>query len=225
MNELAPIRLGVASVLRGTLVLPRVGLWHASMDIDAPLPPIGVPTTLTVGLSTFSGTCIAGGPWAGISRVLFVPGAGLLQSGTVPAAYYRACAATLPLSTMLSGLGERLAASASIPGSVDRYTVPTGPAMTAVTAYLTAILPPGYVWRALDSGEIWAGVEAWAPTVTTDDQANDSDDLPEIGLVTTAMREPLVRPGTVWRARYVERVELDLHAETQYAAVYYRRSP
>jgi hypothetical protein len=75
------------SVLRGALVLPRRGVWHATLTLDAAIPPAGAVTLATDdGMVLYQGAVVPGRAREVYGRVeaLVVGGAGRLGAELPP---------------------------------------------------------------------------------------------------------------------------------------------
>jgi hypothetical protein len=154
--------LGTASILSGQVTLPRSGVWHAELDIDAPTAPAPGATVLQIGAALkLRGTITQSGIFSGRVRVRVCGGAGTLSRELAPR-WYEGAPLSLPLRDLVEEAGERLSAACD-PDLVAIVLDPgwsrlPGPAGESLGRLLDET---GATWRVLPDGSIWAGPETW----------------------------------------------------------------
>jgi hypothetical protein len=156
---------GSIPVLRASLSFPRFGAWHGEivLDTEEALDVAG-PAALTLegGSATWTATITRGGVFGGKARAWVVGGAGGLSRRLAPR-FYRGVPLRLPVQDLLLEVGERLSATAD-PALLSALL----PAWTRMERVAGALLSElvgafGAPWRVLPSGEVWLGLETWAP--------------------------------------------------------------
>jgi hypothetical protein len=182
------------SVLEATITIPRIGVWHSDLSVDAYAAQSG-KATITLGTQKLSGTFARNG--VDIHRRLrarVVGGAGGLATVLQPRSY-GSVPLKVPLSDALRDAGETLSPSADTSLLATQLTAWSRmqASASAVIASLLQVVPNS-VWRVLLDGTVWFGFETY-PTATLSD-ALPIQSEPEKGRVTIASVVPAILPGT-----------------------------
>jgi len=190
-------------VLRGTLVLPRIGRWHADLVVDSPHALTGpVKLAFGDGSMVFAGTVYRGDVFQETFHCRLVAGANTL-SKDVPAKYYRGVPLRLPLQDLLAEVGDTLSASADeavLARLLQKWSRTKGPAAHA----LAELADLGEAsWRFMPNGSLWVGRESWLELdfphqLLRSDPADDRIEL--------ASDLPLLRPGVTFSGRRISAV-------------------
>lgn len=152
-------------LLRADVVLPRVGVWTADLEVDTETPITG-RVTVTLGALALVGTVLyggitPGGAWSG--RV--VGGAGGLAR-SIGATAHRNASLGEVLRTALTEAGETLSPTAiDLSAPVARWARLAGPAARTVEQVAAVV---GASWRVLADGSVWIGPETWADQTAAD---------------------------------------------------------
>jgi len=190
-------------VLRGSLVLPRIGRWHADLVVDSPAALAG-PVTLAFadGALKFDGTIFRGDVSQQSFHCRIVAGANGLAK-EVPAKFYTGVPLRLPLGDILKEVGEKLSVSADegvLARLLPKWSRTKGPAAHA----LAELADLGEAsWRFMPNGSLWLGREGWLEIdfphqVLRSDPADDRFEI--------ASDLPLLRPGVVFGGRRISAV-------------------
>src|SRR5690606_20459620 len=196
-----------------TLVLPRVGVWHADLtvdiDDDAEVPSGEV--TLETEHRTWRATVRRGSEDRGGAKLRVVGGKGGMGN-IVPPKSYRAAIARLPIADALSAAGEALADSADR-GTLHRM-LPfwTSPSATAGEIVARVCADLGVAWRMLDDGTVWVGPETW-PAWETPADAMVTARWPDDGAVEVADETLSASPGMTFEGQRIGRVEHRISAD------------
>ncbi len=149
-------------VVRGALSLPRAGVWHADLDVDAPAPLTGAVTLKADGLS-FQGTVVRGDLYMGVARIRVAGGAGGLGRQARPQHYVHPQLRS-PLADLLRAAGETLSptvAPALLARQLTAWTVLAAPIGEQLSVLVARAAGTGVTWRVLADGTVWLGVDAW----------------------------------------------------------------
>jgi hypothetical protein len=190
-------------VLRGSLVLPRTGRWHADLVVDTNAALTGpVKIAFGDGAMTFSGTVYRGSVFADTFHCRIVAGANGLAK-KLPAKFYQGVPLRLPLQDLLAEAGETMSASADeavLARLLPKWTRTAGAAAHA----LAELADVGEAsWRFMPNGSLWIGREGWLELefphqLLRSDPADDRIEL--------ASELPLLRPGVVFGGRRISAV-------------------
>lgn len=201
--------LDAQHVTAGGLVVPRVGVWVADLEVVTDAAP-AARVSLTVGEATWWGTVVRGGVSEGRWRGRVVGGAGGLHRRVV-ARQYQSTPRRMVVAAILAEAGEALAPTAS--GLADLLT--TWARLAEPAAHALGRLVS--VWRALPDGTIttdpWPAVEAPEPELV--------EELPELTADVVAVDGLDVVPGMTLRARAVTAVAYSLRGPSMRAMVSY----
>lgn len=210
-------------VLVATVSFPRVGVWHAQLDIDADDITLfgGDVALVREDGSVFNGRVVTNGATAFADRVRARIIGGNAGFGTpCEPKFYRAIPASTVLRDALGEGGEALSGTstgidAQLPFWV-RHEASVGEAFEECVASL------GCVWRVLDDGTVWVGKETW-PSV-----ALPPEDfvLEEDGVARTATfaNADGIRPGMTYEGRHIGRVEVTYAAAAARTKVWFQES-
>jgi len=182
------------AVLEGTVTLPRVGVFHADLSVDAYAPQSG-KATITLGTQKLVGTFARNG--VDITRRLrarVVGGAGGLAT-LLPPKSYGSVPLKIPLSDALRDAGETLSPSADaslLATQLSAWSRMRASASSVIASLLQVV--PNAVWRVLLDGTVWFGFETYPTTTLSDAFPIQSE--PEKGRVTIASVTPSILPGT-----------------------------
>ena len=197
-------------VIRGTLVLPRTGVFHADLVVDTPIPLAGAVTLVFAdGAVVYSGTILCGNVFQDTFHCRIVGGAARWNRA-IAAKYYRGAPVRLPLQDIVTEAGEQLSPACSadlLARILPKWARSKGLAADALHALLDEI---DATWRVLPDGSLWVGTETWptlefSHTVLAD---NPADGFFEIG-----SELPTLRPGVTFGGRKISAVVHSLDAD------------
>lgn len=200
-------------VIRAVLALPRVGAWHADLEIDSEdASPFGTQIALSIGdgALSFQGSARRGGAYGGRVLVRMVGGAGGLGK-VLDSKAYRQIPARIPLSDILDGAGEKLSGTAdsgALGTELPFWSRPKGIAGIALANLLAEL---SATWRVLADGTIWVGSETW-PAATVSN-VTVTHEAPDDGRIDFGSDLPSLLPGTTFRDRKVSRAVHHLDAK------------
>lgn len=187
------------NVIEGAVFIPRVGVWHADLSVDAFTAPTGT-ATIRLASQTLAGTFVRSGlDLRQRLQVRVVGGAGGLATTLAPRSY-GSIPLQIPLQDALRDAGEVLSpmADSSLLGTqLTAWSRMAAPASSVIAQLLLAV--PGSVWRVLVDGTVWCGFETWPASFLPDTVPIQSE--PERGRVTIASDAPAVLPGTAFQYR------------------------
>lgn len=201
-------------ILRGSLSLPRQGVWHADFELEASAVPSG-SVLLQIGPSlSLRGTVEprAGGVFAGRVRVRVVGGAAGLQRRLEPK-WYAGAARELPLRDLVEEAGERLSARCD-PFLLGEVLTPGWARVrsTASESLARLLEGTGASWRILPDGSLWAGPETWPTAQGMTDLVVLEEDRSR-GRLVLATEAPTLLPGQTLRGDRVSDVEITIEPE------------
>lgn len=193
-------KLAGATVLRGTVTMPRAGAWVADLVLDGEVAPTGAQTLTPEAGTPLAGTVRTSAPYAGSTYVRLVGGAdGLWKSP--PAKAFRQVPLSTVLRDTLGAVGEALAGSsdAGVVGrQVAAYARVEAPAAHALAFWAGEA---GVSWRVLADGSVWLGSDVYG-AVSLDEQV--VGDAPERRARTLATERLELLPGTTVSGRKVD---------------------
>jgi hypothetical protein len=194
-------------VTRAVVTLPRIGVWHAELDVGTDDPAkVGSAVTLSIGEGALSlqGTARRSGLYGAHSYVRVVGGAGGFGKA-IDARFYRQTPARIPLSDALGHGGESLSASSDA-SKVDQqlgfWTRPSGTVGDALQQLATEL---DAAWRVLPDGSTWLGTETWPETKAKNTRI--ISESPEAGSIELHSDTPTLLPGTTYNGKRISRVE------------------
>jgi hypothetical protein len=157
-------------VVRGQVQIPRVGVWHADLVVDArELAPFEPGTALRLVFEAAGdrlelvGTVRRAGKAFDAVALRVVAGAGGLSQQLEPKAY-QGVPLRIPLVDVLRDAGERLALSsdaAALGLELSKWIRIRQSAGAALWSLLELV--PDRTWRVLADGSVWIGRETWPP--------------------------------------------------------------
>jgi hypothetical protein len=205
--------------------LPRVGAWHALVELDAAEAPApGASAALAGERLALAGTVRDAGtdPATGRATARVVGGAGGLAR-TVAARQYRAAPLRVLLTDLARDAGEALDAAsdpATLASTPPLWTRAEGAAGDALAAMLA---PVGASWRMTRGGALWVGREAWAPATLPADAEALGDDPTELTSEYRAAAPFAPEPGTTISGRRVSRVSVTITPDATRVRVWWER--
>lgn len=203
---------GSLDVIRACITLPRVGCWHAELEIDTDqASDLSGAAALSVadGAVFWVGSVFRGGVFAGRGKALLVGGTGGLKK-TLPAKFYRGAPLRLPLGDALLEAGEVLSPTAdpaTLGMLLQNWTRREQSACLTVQELADVV---GVPWRVLADGSLWIGPETW-PAYTDDFEVVGED--PAAGYAEVDSDLPTLRPGQTLEGRKVGRVVHEFYGE------------
>lgn len=215
------MKVNGARLLGATIVFPRVGVWHADLDIDADDASAFDRVTIETDAGTLLGRVKPGGASAFVGRVKAkVAGGACGFSAWCDPKFYQSIPASTVLRDALAVGGETLSGTVTEASGVlpfwTRHESTVGEAFEECVAHL------GLTWRVLDDGSVWAGKETW-PEAALGAQATILTESPAER--TAVMADALtLRPGVKLDGRHVGRVELALAPEGARTTVWFQDS-
>lgn len=214
--------LNSSPILRGTVTLPRQGVWHADLVLDGDSAPSG-PVTLSLGPSLQLRGVARGGVFAGEVRVRVEGGAGKLRVELLPK-WYEGAPREIPLRDLCEEAGEQLA-STTDPALLDEVLSPGWTRLrgTAAEALARLLEGTGASWRLLPDGKLWAGPETWPTAQGMADLVILEEDRTR-GRVVLATEAPTLLPGQTLRGDRVSDVEITIEPERLRVEAWLERS-
>jgi hypothetical protein len=199
-------------VIAGSLVLPRIGVWIAEIELatdEASDVEAGKVASLSLGGTTLTGTIYRGGVNGGKARALVLGGGSRLGRGLSSKFYDQPTIKIL----MLDICNET---SEALDGSSDAGTLAFQVPRwhrgkeSAGTCIARVVEQAGASWRVLSTGAIWVGPEGWpayagATLLQSEDHSRASAEL--------IADTPDVRPGQLFEGRKVGRVRYQFSAD------------
>jgi hypothetical protein len=184
-------------VLEGTVTIPRIGVWHADLAIDAYKQATGKATIL-LGTQTLVGTFARNGvDLAGRLRARIIGGGAGLATVLKPKSY-GSVTLRIPLLDALNDAGETLSPTAdtALLGTLLQAWSRMQAQASSVVGSLVQVVP-NTVWRVLLDGTTWVGFESWPSATLSDLWPIQSE--PEKGRITIASVAPSILPGTTFQ--------------------------
>lgn len=212
-----------AAVLSATIAFPRVGVWHATLDIDADDPEkfSGRVEIEDEAIGTLVGTVPKDGVNVFVGRVQarVLGGAAGFGAWCEPK-FYRGIQASTALSDALSVGGESLSGEST--GVDVQLPFWTRPEAIVGEAFEEIVSSLGLVWRVLDDGTVWVGKETWPEA----DLAKEALILEENAAERRAVLSDAgrLRPGQTFEGRHVGRVELVVTPEEVRTAAWFQEA-
>jgi hypothetical protein len=200
-------------VSKGTVELPRTGIWIADVHmISQDIPDVGAPVVATLGAVPMLGTVAVAQLVNGVIDLRVVGGAGGLGNAANPK-HYHAPLVSHVLTDLIRDAGEVLSNDCTpeiIGTPLEAWTtlgLPTGTILAALCAIMDCN------WRMMADGTTWLGTETW-PDCPSDFRSITTDGANAAQVVGTD--GPAVWPGTLLGGRQVDFVTHDLdHNRTQ----------
>jgi len=204
--------LNTDPILHGPVTLPRQGVWHADLVLEAATAPTGA-VVLRVGAAlSLRGVVARSGVFAGQVRARVVGGTGGLGTELAPR-WYEGAPRELPLRDLVEEAGERLSSTAD-PGLLGEVLTPGWTRLrgTAAEALGRLLDGTGASWRVLPDGALWAGPETWPTAQGMADLVVLEDDRAR-GRLVLATEAPTLLPGQTLRGDRVSDVEITIEPE------------
>jgi hypothetical protein len=185
----------VYNVSSGVIHLPRMGIWHADLVIDAPGigTQAGQVTITLCGSLNFVGTFASNGTTQRGTLRAHINGGGGGFSRVLPPKGYRLTTFGGVLNDILSTAGET--ASSTIDPGILGIQLPFWARMqqTAGLALASLLQVTGSSWRMLPNGQLWLGVETY-PAGTMSGVIQISFE-PELNRYEFVSYSPTILPG------------------------------
>lgn len=210
-------------VLRCSLQVPRTGVWHADVSVDAEgTTELEGEVELVLAGASWKGTARRSGLDVGRVELRVVGGAGGLATELEPR-YYADAPASVPLNDLMRETGETL--SAAVPADVTsavlaRWTRSRGRAGRALADLVRSLELDA--WRVLADGSVWLGAETW-PEVEIEHDVMSIDPANDCAVL--AVDELSLMPGTVISGRGISRVMHLVQAEGRVRSVVWYEAP
>ena len=165
-------------VARGTITLPRIGIWHADLTVNADGPETGSAVATLDGVD-MPAHIQKSEVVAGMLELRIVGGAGGMGKDARPK-HYKGGTVRHVFTDLLRDAGEILSAASSaavLDLPLKAWTslaVPTGELMQALADTTAEITGSSVAWRVLFDGKVWLGIENW-PMCPADVRVLDAD--------------------------------------------------
>lgn len=207
-------------VVRASIAFPRIGVWHAELEIDAEEELSGaVELSFADGGLIWKGTVYRGGSFLGKTTAIILGGAGSLGK-ELPPKFYEGVPLRLPLQDALLEAGEQLSLFTSqeiLNFLLQKWTRLRGAAGRLVLDLANAA---GASWRVLSTGEVWLGVDDF-PAFIGDFTVLQEDLARQYAVLDQDL--PVILPGVSLDGKKVGRVVYDLSASSMSTKVWYDR--
>jgi hypothetical protein len=204
---MALVTVGDFAAFRGTLSLPRIGVWTADLELDAAQTIEGPARIKIVEGQDLVGTVLAGDLVHGYVCARIVGGAGGLVKTATPRHYNNATVRTV-LTDLARAAGETLSsaiAESLLGRSLRAWTVLARPIGEQLAALVGCGMPDGTAWRILPDGTLWVGTETWPESDVA--EWRELERQPREGRLLLGLDSPTLLPGTTLgddRVDYVE---------------------
>jgi hypothetical protein len=197
---------GTACV-KGQLVLPRIGAWHADLVVDDTDPSNyegSVELSIADGHVILSGTATRFDEQYGVVMLRVVAGGGGLGN-LLPAKGYQNVPLSIPLGDICSDAGEGLSELCDAGTLTQTLPFWNRTYVTAGRALQALLAPTGVGWRMLFDGSLFVGPESWPQSPLTNYLILDQ--APQEGRIEFSADIPNVRPGETLGGQPVSRLE------------------
>lgn len=188
-------------IIKGSIRLPRVGVWSADVHVDTQTAVSG-PVTVTTDDGSFSlkGVAYRSGIFQSTLSMRIIGGAGGLSpapggvDAPLPPKHYQGCVLKLVLSDILTACGETLSTTADttiLNLFLKNWVRLAGPGKLAVSRLLDSIATS---WRILGDGTFWVGTDTYpaAPNTQFDVLERNFGE----GRILIGTARPFLFPGT-----------------------------
>lgn len=215
--------------------LPRVGVWHADLDINLNKKTLSGSAEISFGSQTFTGFFFrVGVDVSNRLKARVVGGNGALGTLLNPKGY-RSIPLQIPLQDVVTDSGEVGLSLDSDQGILNHQLEAWSRMQVTGGAVITKLLQavPGVpVWRILPDGTLWVGFDDWEST--TIPEATLVDIVPEKGRLSISSSDPVILPGQAYtftppgqstqtqQVSYVRHVITPVGAET---LIFYENEP
>jgi len=204
---MALLTAGGYAVRGGNILLPRVGVWAADLELDASIDIKGAISIEIAEGPTLVGTVVAGTMAYGYLCTRIVAGKAGLGKETAPKHYGGGTVRTV-LTDLVASAGETLSPTID-PALLSRplagWTTLRMPVGEALAALVGTGMPAGTAWRFLPDGTLWIGAETWPDSTLS--EWRELDRMPREGRLELGLNSPALLPATVLgddRIDYVE---------------------
>jgi hypothetical protein len=196
---MADILFNGAPVSRVTISMPRHGAWTANVDVASATVVTG-RCVIDVGGMLFNGKVRRGGEFQGDTSYWVVGGADTIRDA-LPSRFYLNVPVSIPVRDILTEAGQPIAeTSDNLSTFLPQWLRMAGRAASSLEALLDEV---GALWRILDDGTAWYGVDSW-PEVSVNALVLDRDRSG--GTAEVATDTPIFRPGTTWQGEQISYV-------------------
>ncbi len=181
----------------GTILLPRVGVWTADLELDATADVAGAITIEVAAGPTFKGTVVSGQLAYGHLCARVVGGAAGLNKQAVPKHYVGATIRTV-LADLVRTAGETLSDTidpALLTRPLAGWTTLRMTVGETLAALVGSGMPAGSAWRILPDGTLWVGTETWPDSDVM--EWRELDRQPREGRLELGLDSPALLPATV----------------------------
>lgn len=196
------------SVVRGELVLPRVGVWHAELELeDDSVQDGAVKLEWWDRQLTLNGVVRYGGAENGTSHLHVVGGAGGLTAQVKPKAY-KDVARSLVVNDLLKLANEKLSPRADqswLSTQLPFWILMESDVGRSLTVLVE--MAAGISWRVLADGKFWFGPESWGEV---DVDFEELSRTPRGYSMDIATETPAVMPGCTFQGQHVSTVTYQL---------------
>jgi hypothetical protein len=199
---MALLTLNGAPVIKGSIRLPRVGVWSADLTLDTAIPISGPVTLVTAdGAFSLSGTGYREGVFLGTLSLRVIGGAGGLSTApggvgkTLPAKYYENAPLSLVLGDILTACGEKLSPTFDTAVTsllLRKWTRFAGTGKQCIARLFDNIATS---WRILADGTFWVGTDTYPPAPSS--QFDVVDRHFGEGRIIIGVQQPFLMPGTL----------------------------
>jgi hypothetical protein len=190
--------------IRGAVYLPRVGVWHAELDLDTAEKVTGAVEIHLGQALVLKGTVESGGRYGGATPLRIVGGANGLGKKARPQHYVKPML-RVPLADLLRGAGEKLSGTSDsdvVGQLLNAWTIIEAPTGEQLTALVTRAAPDGTVWRVLPDGSVWLGKESWP--VSSVEEWRELGAFPRENRLELGLDVPTLLPGTTLGGQRVD---------------------
>lgn len=194
---------GVA-VVRGELVLPRIGVWHADLELeDDSVQGGAVQLAWWDQQLTLNGVVRYGGAESGTSQLHVLGGAGGLTAPVSPKAYRNVPRRNV-VQDLLNLAGETLSPRADaswLATQLPFWTLMQSTVGRSLT--LMVELQTGISWRVLANGAFWFGPEAWGEVDVSFEEVSRN---PRGYQMEVSTETPALMPGCTFQGQRISTV-------------------
>jgi hypothetical protein len=191
-------------VVSGELVLPRIGVWHAALELEDDTVQEGPVELAWWGSQlTLKGTVRYGGAENGASHLHVMGGAGGLTAAVAPKAYRNVLRRNVVMD-LLGLAGESLSTysdAAWLASPLSFYTLMESTVGRSLT--LLVELQEGISWRVLANGKFWFGPEAWGEVDVVFEEISRN---PRAYQMEVATETPALMPGCTFQGQRISTV-------------------
>lgn len=196
-------------VIEGLIHLPRMGVWHADLTLDAPGATDAMKVLSGRAVVNLAGTTFSGSFGRNSAtqrdtiRARILAGGGGFATQIQPKGY-RATTLKIVIGDILNAAGETLSATADPAVLATNLPHWIAVAQPAGLALQSALRVTGATWRMLPDGTVWFGTETY-PVATMDDFVQMGEQ-PELGRFEFSSYTPTLLPGTTFQGQPISAV-------------------